>query len=238
MEGAKAAIGSCELPTGFWVDEQVLTQVTYRELAGPEEDVLASNMPVSQKLSLVMAQCTKSIGPVTEFNRIKKIMDQMVISDRWFYLVQLRILSLGADYTFVSRCPACNHDDKVIFDLREVKVKNAPKADCLYKEITVPTGSKVRLRVADGISASKIEKLANETNAPTIGLYVRISEIDNRPADLADVKQMTMRDRAYIRKVIEEMEGQLDESYTATCPKCSHTYDGEMQLDGRTFFSP
>lgn len=238
MEGAKAAVSSCELPTGFRVEDQVVREISFRELAGPEEDILASNMPVSQKLSTIMASCTRSIGSVVEPNQIRKLMDEMVISDRWFYLVQLRILSLGADYKFVTKCPACSHDDKVAYDLREVKVKNAPKADALYREVTLPTGSKARLRVANGHSDAKIEKMANETNAPTIGLFVRISELNDKPVDLVDVKQMTMRDRAFIRQTIEEMEGQVDESFEAQCPKCGHAYGGELQLDGRTFFSP
>jgi transcription elongation factor Elf1 len=166
------------------------------------------------------------------------MMDEMVISDRWFYLVQLRILSLGADYKFSTQCPSCQHEDKVIFDLREVKVKKAPQADALYRELTLPSGQSVRIKVADGVSDAKIEKMANESNAPTIGLFVRIAEMNGGPVDLADVKQMTMRDRAFIRQAIEEHEGQLDESFEANCPKCGHTYEGEMQLDGRTFFSP
>jgi hypothetical protein len=238
MEGAKAAVASCELPTGFRISDKVVTNITFREMAGPEEDILASNMAVSQKLSTIMANCTRSIGEVSEYNQIKKMMDEMVISDRWFYLVQLRILSLGADYRFLTKCPACQHEDKVVFDLREVKVKNAPKADALYRDLTLPSGQTVRIKVADGVSDAKIEKMANESNAPTIGLYVRISELNGSPVDLADVKQMTMRDRAFIRQAVEEHEGQLDESFQASCPKCGHSYEGEMQLDGRTFFSP
>jgi len=238
MEGAKSAVGSCELPTGFRVGEQIITQMTFREMAGPEEDLLASNMAVSQKLTMIMANCTKSIGDISDSNKIRKMMDEMVISDRWFYLVQLRILSLGSDYKFITKCPECNHEDKVVFDLREVKVKKAPKADTLYKELTLPSGVSVRLKAADGLADAKIEKMANESNAPTIGLFARLTEINNAPADLADVKQMSMRDRAFIRQAIEEHEGQLDESFSAQCPKCGHTYEGEMQLDGRTFFSP
>lgn len=238
MEGAKAAIGSCELPTGFRMDDQVITGITFREMAGPEEDTLASNMPVSQKLSQIMASCTKSIGTVSDPNKIRKLIDEMVISDRWFYLVQLRIHSLGSEYRFITKCPSCSQDDKVTFDLREVKVKSPPKADSLYREITLPSGTSVRIKVADGMTDAKIEKLANESNAPTIGLYARITEINSKPVDLADVKQMTMRDRAHIRQIIEESEGQLDESFSAQCPKCGHEYEGELQLDGRTFFSP
>lgn len=238
MEDAKPVLGSCELPTGFRIEDAIVQQATFRELAGPEEDILAGNMPVSQKLSTIMANCTQSIGNVTDHGRIRKLMDQMVISDRWFYLVQLRILSLGADYKFQSKCPSCSHVDKVIFDLSQISVKNAPKADQLYREITLPSGKQARLKVGDGISDAKIEKMANETNAPTVGIYVRVSELNGKPADLADVKHMTMRDRAMIRQTIEEMEGEVDETYSAQCPKCGHEYEGELALDGRSFFSP
>ncbi len=237
IEGGRSALGECALPTGFRIEGEIVQSISYREMAGPEEDILASNMPVATKFTQVMAQCTKAIGQITDPGKIRSLMDQMVVTDRWFYLVKLRCHSLGSDYPFSSKCPSCGHEDKKLFDLNEIKVKNPPKADALFREVKTPSGLLVRMKAADGLTDQRIEKLANDQNAPTVGLFARITEINGQPADLADVKQMSLKDRAMLRKEIEQHEGKLEDTFGAICPKCSHEYEGEIQLDGESFFS-
>lgn len=237
MDNAKASIGTCELATGVLHEGQIIKQMTFRELAGPEEDILASDLPAAQKMTEVMINCTKAMGDVTEMKLIRSLVPKLVITDRWLYLVRLRAHSLGSDYEFKSKCPACNVEDKMLFDLHQLKVVRAPSADAVFKEITLPSGRKVRWHVADGAVDLKIEKIANAKNAATAALFARITEIDDKPADIVDVLQMPLRDRSALRKAIDESEGDLDDEFEAVCRKCGHEYRGELQLDGRTFFS-
>jgi hypothetical protein len=216
MEGGKAAIAGVDLP---------------------EEDILASNLPASRKLTQVMANCTLDFSGVTDRPTIEKLMDKMVITDRWFYLVQLRVLSLGPQYQFEAICPACGVADKLFYSLGQIQVKNAPKAKELFTETDLPSGRKVRWKVADGLTDEKITKLATERNAATVGLFARTTEVDGKPASISDVLNMSLKDRTFLRQQIDAKEGEFDDEFDARCNKCSHEYRAQLQLDARSFFS-
>lgn len=238
MEEIRPSIGECELPTGFFINDAIVKKISFRELAGPEEDILASNKSATDKLTEVMANCTMSIGDLA-LNpiEIRKMIESMTITDRWFYLIQLRCLSLGETYEFSTACPACDTVDKVIYNLKEVLVKNPPSANNLFKEVTLSTGRKVRIRAADG-HADKVIERSTTDNAPTIALFARCTEINGQPSSIADIKKMTMRERAELRSHIDALEGDFDDKYKAKCPKCQHEYEGELQLEGESFFTP
>ncbi len=226
------------MPTGWIIGGQLVNVIKFRELAGPEEDILASKMSVSAKMSNVMANCTMGIGSMTEPHQIRKQIQSMLVTDRWMYLIALRTLSLGHEYRFGATCPSCSKVDQVIYDLRQIKVVNAPKADGLYKEVKLPTGRTCRIRAADADIEATIERLSKDDNAPTVALFARISEIGSQPADLATVKSMPLRDRQAIRKAIDELEGDIDDKVMLKCPHCHHEYEAELELSGADFFSP
>lgn len=237
MDNAKAAVGSVELPTGVRVGEVVHKTIKFRELAGPEEDVLASGMSAGQKMTQVMSNCTLEMGSLAP-HEIKKAVERLVITDRWFYLVQLRILSLGSAYNFETVCPHCQQTDKITYDLKTVAVKNAPDAQNLFGEITLPrTGKKIRWKVADGETDAKIEKMASSGKEASVALFARVTEVDDRPATLVDVINLPLADRSALRKAMDEKEGEFDDTFERTCGKCGQVYEGQLQLDGKTFFS-
>jgi hypothetical protein len=238
MEGAKAAVGSVELPTGVKMGDVVHRSVKFRELAGPEEDVLASGMSAGQKMAQVMANCTLELGTITSPAEIRKAMDKLVVTDRWFYLVHLRILSLGASYHFETTCPHCSALDKITYDLRTVQVQNPPNAGELFGEVTLPrTGSRVRWKVADGETEAKMEKMASGGREASVALFARVTEVNDRPASLSDIIQLPLADRSALRKAMDEKEGEFDDTFERSCGKCGQTYQGQLQLDGKTFFS-
>jgi len=238
VENARAAVGSIELPTGVFMNDQVMKIIKFRELAGPEEDVLASNMGSSQKMSQVMANCTLELGTLTAPQDIRKAIEKLVVTDRWFYLVHLRVLSLGSAYHFETNCPHCNAKDKITYDLTTVKVDKAPVANALYSEVTLPrSGKKVRWKVADGETDAKIEKMATTGREASVALFARVTEVDSRPAVLSDVIDLPMADRSFLRKAMDEKEGEFDDKFKKNCPSCGQEYEGQLQLDGKTFFS-
>jgi hypothetical protein len=237
MDGARAAVSGIDLPTGVLKDDQVLKSIKFREMAGPEEDIMASNMTAGQKLSEVMLNCTMEFSGISDRPTLRKLIDKMVVTDRWLYLVQLRALSLGSSYRFESTCPSCGSEDKVNYDLNQIQVKNPPDAKMLFSEATLPSGRTVRWKIADGETDAKIEKLATTKNAATIALFARCTEVDKKPAVIADVLNMSLKDRIKFREEIDSKEGDFDDEFDAVCPKCSHEYKAQLRLDGRSFFS-
>lgn len=236
MESAKSNLGSVELPTGILFEEQVLKTITFRELAGPEEDILASNLNPLDKMSQILANCVVQIGNVSDKKKIRDIVDQLLVSDSMYYLVKLRIHSLGGLYHYTSKCPSCGADDKKTYDLEQINVKKAPAPDNLFKELTTPSGRKVRWRHMNGLIQKKANQMDNGSNSATIGIYVRITEVDDKPASLSDVANMSLRDRNAIRKSFEENEAEFDAEVGIQCPKCGHDYKEDLDIEPQLFF--
>ena len=242
MEGARSPIGKVELKTGVADESGVLKEIEFRELSGLEEDILSSRkMKVSDRLTRIMQNCTLRIGNISAAEsrqKVASLVEKMVATDRWFYLINIRVLSVGSNYVFETTCPECETTDKVTYDLKNVSIKDAPVADKLWFESDLPSGRKVRWRVADAKVDAKIEELSNDTNAATAALFARIETIDGKPASMLDVTGMNIKDRNHLRKEIDAKEGDIDDEVKFKCPKCGHEYPGEMPFDPRGFFYP
>lgn len=247
MEDAKSSLGSKELLTGVKLESgDVIKHIVFRELAGSEEDVLASGtIPVSQKITTILANCTLELGPVKDQPTIRKLIENLVVTDRWHYLIALRCLSLGSNYTQTSKCPECEHEDKIIINLNDLgkdeegkSILRSPDAGNLFHEFTLPNGKSIRWKIADGHTELKIEKMAREDNKATIGLYARCTEFNSKPASLSDIKSLSMKERTAFRKEIEDKEGDFDDNFEAKCPNCGTTYKGKVMLEPQSFFFP
>jgi len=237
MEGTRPSVSVCELPTGFLIDGKVLNELTFRELAGPEEEILASKkMLASRRFTKVMGNCIQKIGPLEDRVVISKAIEDMTTSDRIFFLIRLRMISIGELYNFSYPCPECKHVDKLVYDLKGVEFKNPPKADALFKEITLPSKQKVRLRVANSAIEERIEKSANEPSAVTMALFARIESLDDRPPAMSDITNMTLKDRNAIRKAIDDLEGDVDDTFEADCTKCGEHYSASIPIGSADFF--
>lgn len=238
MLGSKAAVGHCILPTGFVIDDKVIQEIHFRELAGPEEDVFANKkMSVSRKFTTIMQNCTKKIGDIEDRQKINNIIPKMVETDRIYYLIQLRMLSIDPVLKFKSTCPACEHEDTVLFDLDGVGIKNPPVATSLFSEVELSTGDVVRIRVADAKAEEIIEKATDDKNAISLAMMARVESFNNHPASLANVRDLNLRDRKKLRDAIDKLEGEVDDEFEATCPACAHTYKGSIPLAGTDFLA-
>lgn len=233
---SKSAVGVCELPTGINHDGRVLKEIFFREMSGEEEDIFANKkMSFSKKFSLVMSNCIKKFGDVEDRSVINRLVDKMVETDRIFFLIQLRIHSVDKVFEFKTTCPQCGNEDDVIFDLDQIKIVNPPSPEKLFKEVKLPSGNTVRIKVADGKVEEIIEKAMNEKNAISLALMARIEEIGGRPATLHDVISMHLKDRKSLREAIDGFEGEIDDKFKATCPKCGHEHTGTVPISSPDF---
>jgi len=241
MDGAKSQFGEAELPTGVKLEDgEIAKKVLFREMAGQEEDILASpSLTMASKITSILANCTIELGTLKDPSQIRKAVEKLVMTDRWYYLVHLRIHSLGVLYKFEIECRECGKPDKQQIDLRELHVKNAPSPDKLIHETTLPSGNKVRWKVADGLVDHQIQKMAKPANVASVALFARCLEYnDAPPAGLVQFVNMSMRDRTHLRRDIDKFEGDFDDKFKTKCPSCGNEYEGEMELDPQSFFYP
>ena len=160
---SRTSVGSCDLQTGVMVEGNLYKHIVFREMAGPEEDLLANKkMSVSRKFTNLMANCIRKFGDVEDRAEINKLVEKMVETDRIFFLIQLRRLSVSDNIEFKTTCPECGSEDKVIYNLDGIAIINPPKAEALFSEFTLPSGVKLRIKAADAKVEADIEKAAND----------------------------------------------------------------------------
>lgn len=240
IEGAKSAVNSCELPTGVVHKDEVLTNIIFREMSGYEEDIMANKkMSVSKKLTNVISNCINKFGSVEDRATINQLTEKLLITDRLFMLLQLRMASVDEIVRFESACPSCGKMDKKVFNLNEIKISGVPKATDVYKVITLPkSGKKIRIKAADSKAEEAIERATNEKNAVSLALFTRIDLLDDKPPVLVDIMQLSTSDRSFLRKSIDDLEGKIDDEFKAICPDCGHEYTGSVPIAGVDFFFP
>lgn len=240
IEGSKSAVNSCELPTGVVHNGEVLREVIFREMSGYEEDIMANRkMSVSKKLTNVISNCITKFGSIEERDLINKFTEKLLITDRLHMLLQLRIASVGEILEFLSTCPECEKNDKKMFNLNNISINGAPKADHLFKEIVLPkSGKKIRIKAADSKIEEQIEKATNEKHAVSLALFSRVDSINDAAPAMVDIMSLVTGDRTALRKAIDELEGKIDDEFESTCPHCGATYKGNVPIAGTDFFFP
>ena len=237
MTDSRTTLGHCELPTGVEHEGHVLQSLHFREMAGPEEDLFANRkMSVSRKFTQVMQNCITKIGTHQDRTIINKCVEKMVETDRIYLLLQLRILSVGNEISFSSQCPECGKVDNKVFDLANITIKDPPHASNLFMDVEI-AGQKFRLKAADGKAEALIEKAQNEDKAISLAMFARIDSIDDRPASISDVIQLSLKNRKKLRDAIDKLEGRVDDKFDADCPHCGHHYVGEVPLAGPDFLA-
>lgn len=237
MEGAKPSLGSCELPTGVKIESgEILKTIQFREMCGSEEDLLASSMPVSQKISLLLTQCTKSIGTLDQAHLFKSLIEKLPMTDRMYYLIQLRIQSLGSSYAFEFQCDQCQKKSKHQVDLREIQVLNPPDAKQLFQETKLPSGNLIRWQISNGQTERELEKLLQKDQSISVGLFVRCTEFNQQPITMDHIKNLSMKDRSFFKKEIEKNEGTLDDQIEITCSHCGYETKEAIAFDASFFY--
>lgn len=186
--------GRFPLPCGF-VDAQgkAHRHVTLREVSGEEEDLMDDDeIPVTERMSRVLAACTESIGTVTDKLTIEQAIHDtltapnalaLTSSDRIAMMIYLRRVSVGDAYRFERRCPRCGFmNSKKQLDLRTIKIEQVP-ADRVAKrrvEVTLPRSK--RKAVVAVLCANRESRLTdldlNQKDLKSAAILARLEAIE------------------------------------------------------------
>jgi hypothetical protein len=176
--------------------------------------------------------------------------DEMLTTDRFFLLYQLRSVSLVSKYTVIRTCK-CKHEHEVQVDIDALKVKVPDEGESEPFDVYLPRSKKTvalrLLRVADEkATREQGKKYSTMTggNASSVGtaftLARQILTIDGESKKFDErrdfVSKLVLLDLAVIRNAVEKHETGLLTSVEATCPKCGYV-DSEWEVPlQETFF--
>jgi rubredoxin len=242
LSTAKSTVGVFELPCGYLVEDtnELIREVQLREIKGREEDMLnSSKVPGERKLSALLAGCIERIGSITHKGQIATIVDEMMTGDRVFLLFCLRRVSLGDDLPLREDCPKCGANNFYVIDTSDLEVKKMKDPYRRTFDAELPSGLTARFRVGigkDEIARAKM-KVRNKNEQLSAAILMRLELLNGEPPTLQAVADLGLRDRQYLRKQFEEVEGGIDLEVDLDCPSCGHEWkkDLDMRPD---FFSP
>jgi ribosomal protein S27E len=250
MDEPKAPVGLYELPCGLLLQSGALhTEVQVREISGDEEDLLANDkIGGEKKVAELLARCVTRVGPF-EGTQARACVLDLTVGDRTFLLFAIRRVSLGDEYPFVDKCPACENEQLFNLSLAELEVKKMEKPTVRKFNITLPSGIVAGWHVMTGHDEAFVQKFIKEgSDKVSLAIMARLDTLNGeevsriplkgKPTALAAVKALGMRDRNHLRDAFQEMEGGVETTMDMECPGCGHEYRSDLDVGQQGFFFP
>lgn len=241
------------LPCGYIDPEnpgEVIKSVEMQEMTGHEEDLLAdqSKQASGDLIDEVVARCIVKLGSIerprpSRDKFFMKHVQSLLMTDKTFLLIRLRQLSLGDDMVFSATCPSCKHNHpRVTINLNDLKVTEMEDPTQREWTITLPASKKVvTLKAMDGIDGQRARKLMkqNKSDLVSAAMFVRVKDIDGKKLNsVSELKNLSVRDRDYIRQHLTKGEGGIDTTVEVQCEACAEEWKMGLPVGDISFFFP
>lgn len=240
LEKPKSTQGLFVLPCGYIDDDGALhNEVELKELTGNEEDMLASRtIPAHKKMGFLIGRCVRRLGTITDQGRLAAIAGDLTIGDRTFLIFALRRITLGDMYPFKVGCPVCSKISTYQIDMADLETKFMPTPEKRIYDDKLPSGKTVRFRILVGRDEEQLGKAKNVDDKASLALLLRLELIDGKPPTMADVKNLSMRDRDALRVLVDDVDGGVETGLELSCPSCGAEFEDDVDAGQAGFFFP
>lgn len=243
-DAAKSSQGAFELPTGYLDAEGTLhTTLHVREMTGDEEDILASKrMQAHAKVQKILEACVTQVGTVTREGNSdwSKVLRDLTATDRLFAVIKIREVTLGSAYTFKSKCPACSDVHEQAVSLSDFKVTPPKDPRARTWTGTLPkSGLSYTAKVQTGGDEAKLAKVEESKDLMSLGMMARVVSLGGKqPVTLGMVKNLSLADRAHLRRDFDAHEADIENKADVECPECGNEYETRIEVGDPNFFFP
>ena len=234
-----------ELLAGYTDDEGVLHKTfSLREMTGRDEEAISKSdvkQNPSKLVSVLLERCVMSIGTLTRKSvgteKWKDIIKSLYVGDQDFMLIKLRELSMGGEIEVTHTCPYCKESLKTILDVSELEVEpfkgerviqfSLPKGYRDKKGVVHKDGT---LRLPTGQDREILTPIArkNVAQASTL-MLTRLCKFEDGLYVTEDVmRDLTVRDREYLQKVLQENLFGINLEIDVTCTSCGEEFKGNL----------
>lgn len=236
-----------ELLAGY-VDENGTVHKTFtlREMTGEDEeyinrsDIKTNGAKVSTAL---LTRCVTSIGSLTKksvgIKAWNKIFEELLVGDRDLMLLQLRKDSIGEEIEVVHTCPnpECKAKLKTTILVDELEILpfdgmreipfELPKGYTDSKGVLHKTG---KMRRPNGLDGEILTPVAKNNMAKAESLLLsRICQFDdNTFIDQSIMAKLSVKDRQYLQKLLNDHTFGVDMSVSVMCDRCGEEFKGTL----------
>jgi hypothetical protein len=170
------------------------------------------------------------------------MLQQLPIGDRVFLIFAVRRTTLGDELPIRERCPECQKLGLFMIDLKEdLDVKPMKDPRQRVHDLTLPSTRKARVHVATGEDEERMTKILRKNkreDALSHSIMMRLELLDDVKPTLEMVKSLGMRDRHYLRRSFEDIEGGVDTKLEYECAECGCEWEKDLDLKASGFFFP
>jgi hypothetical protein len=234
-----------ELPAGY-VDENgtLHKSFTVREMTGRDEEAI--DKPELREngckvISALLERCVLSIGTLTRqelgTEKWREIIKGLLMEDQDYIFIKIRALSMGDEFEVSHICPKCGAKLRTFVSYSELEIVpfkgmrvvpfELPKGYRDKKGQVHKTGS---MRLATGLDRELLTPLAkkNKAKANTVLLTRLCKFSDNTPITEDTMRDLTVRDRDYLAKIMNDNLFGVKLETEITCTDCGETFTGNM----------
>ncbi len=230
---------TCILPGGYLDAAGARHQdMVISLLSGYEEEFLALNHHIlpARLLTALLARCVRRIGdiaPVTE-----RIARDLLVADRLYALLMLRVATFGSRFRAVITCPQenCHTKMNVDFDAEDIPVKPLRNAAPTYTVMLPEVDIECVLRLPNGSDQEILESqlyAGNDEGAMQQLLarcVVRPGQIEQ--SGMEYIAQLDTRAQQALGTQIAELAPSVDLTMEGVCAVCGHAFTMPFDLLG------
>lgn len=227
----------------------VVSAFFIREMTGADEDLLASKkLNAIDKLNQLLTNTTlkveftdvnKNVVEINSKEFIGRVVRGLNPTDKFYLLIRLRVLTYGEIFIFSYNCGGCNAKNEVYVNLNEMGVVRRESADYYYENVKLPSGKVVAIKVAVGDDADKLVRLSDsDPDFLSKSILYRIDKIDGNVPSLGDIKNLSIKDRAFLRQFFRKIEGEIDTKIVSYCKVCNVENVVDVAFDTAEFLFP
>ena len=221
-------------------------EFTLREITGKDEEAIHKSDTKSNGskiVSILLSRCVTSIGTLTPKSLGKQKWEELIKSlytgDQDYMLIQLRKLSIGDEVELNHVCPNkdCKAKLHTIVSVDELEV--VPFSGERVIEFELPRGYKDKkgvvhktgtMRLPTGLDREVLTPLAktNLAKAETV-MLTRLCKFDDGAYVDEDVmSSLSIRDREYLQKLLQEHFFGVKLETEITCDSCGESFVGSF----------
>jgi hypothetical protein len=220
------------------VDRRLHIDAKIREITGRDEEAFAREMrnpriPVARMVDLILRHTVTAVGTLESVT--SEILGGLLVGDRSWLLLQVRILTFGSDWEVPDfPCRLCGQTFGVVLELdKDIPIKRM--ADPSQQEVNVLLRDGRTASVALMTGAVQLDMIGDgNRTAPeeqTIAIDRCIRRIDGQPGRPPLAQAMSMADRHKIITAMDDAQpGPQMEEVVVQCERCGQEAKYSLSL--------
>jgi len=205
-------------------------EVNIRKMKLRDEDLV-----VDRNLARTGANLDRLLESCTDLSASE--LDEMLIGDRTYLLIEIRRISKREDYYPKVQCPNCKaeFEDEVELDKLRLQLLNRKGVDDNYEfDMELPSGIKLRARLLRGKDERRLRTVQRDHSGSLLSYLtmmrtVSIEGVDRKTLDW--FRELDSDDADHFRTEYEKHDCGYDTTVKTACHSCGQEFSYDLPFD-------